>query len=130
MKIQGLLALLPVLALAACASTSHWTAAGGNRGVGIVKLSYQYPESQPLSLSEAQAGQLAANRCNVWGYSQADAIPGQVRECSDTDGGSCKLWTVTREYQCSGDGTMAHRTDENAGEGSVSAHLTPLRIAR
>lgn len=130
MNSRILISLVPILALTACASNSHWTAAGGNRDVGIVKLSYQYPESQPPSISDAQGEQLAANRCTVWGYSQADAIPGQVRECSEADGGSCSLWTVTREYQCSGDATLAHRTDENGAEGNVSARLTPLRIAR
>ncbi len=126
MNSKLLLSLLPIFALTACVSTKHWTAAGGNRDEGIVKLSYQYPESQPLALSDAQAEQLAENRCNVWGYAHADVIPGQVRECSETEGGSCALWTVTREYQCTRDDQMAGRgVDEN-----VSAQLTRLRAAR
>ncbi len=138
MNSKNLVSLLPLLMLTGCVSTQHWTAAGGNRDAGIVKLSYQYPESQPVELSDAQAEQLADNRCNVWGYAQADVIPGQVRECGGTDGGRCSLWTVTREYQCSGDALTArqaaqqgaHPTAKGSAEGNVSARLTPYRVAR
>jgi hypothetical protein len=125
-----LLVILPVLALTACATTREWSASGGNRNEGIVKLSYQYPQFQQPALSDAKAAQLAENRCNVWGFARADVIPGQVRECSETDGGDCTLWTVTREYQCSGDAKMARQADEGGGDGAVSTRLAPYRVAR
>jgi hypothetical protein len=120
---KTLLALIPVFALTACASTQEWNAAGGDREQGIVKVSYQYSEYQRPSLSEQQAGNIAENRCNLWGYAHADFIPGQLRECSVTDGGNCTLWKVTREYQCTaGDAKMAGRGAEGV--------IAPLRLAR
>ncbi|HEU4591731.1 MAG TPA: YecR family lipoprotein [Steroidobacteraceae bacterium] len=88
--------------LSACASTQKWSAAGGNRQQGVVRLSYQYPEFRQPQVSDVQAGKLAQSRCNAWGYRHAEPIEGQVRQCANKDGGNCNLWTVTREYQCSG----------------------------
>jgi hypothetical protein len=51
-------------------------------------------------MSDAEAEKLALNRCNSWGYQQAEPIEGQVRQCSNTDDGNCNLWMVTREFQC------------------------------
>jgi len=90
------------LVLSACASTQRWSPAGGNRQQGVVRLSYHYPEFRQPQVSDAQAEKLALSRCNSWGYRHADPIDGQVRQCANMDGGNCDLWTVTREYQCSG----------------------------
>jgi hypothetical protein len=126
---KALLLLVPALALAGCATTEEWAAEGGNREQGIVEVSYEYPEFQQSIVDEAQAQQIARSRCNVWGYAHADFIPGQVRECSSKDGGNCTFWKVTRLYQCSGDAQMADRAAGEA-DGSVSARLTPSRLAR
>jgi len=104
-SIQRLI-LLPtilVLALSACVSTRQWTATGGSREAGLVRVSYQYPEFHQPDLSDAQAMVLAENRCEAWGYKRAEPVAGLVRECSNMDAGNCDLWTVTREFQCSAD---------------------------
>jgi YecR-like lipoprotein len=93
---------LLLLQLAACASTQQWSAAGGDRQQGVVRLAYEYPEFHQPAVSEAQAEALALNRCNSWGYRKVEPIAGQVRECANVDDGNCNLWTVTREFQCSG----------------------------
>lgn len=101
---------LLVLQLAACASTQHWSAAGGDRQHGVVRLSYEYPEFHQPTMSEAQAEATALNRCNSWGYRKVEAIAGQVRQCANVDDGNCNLWTVTREFQCSdGVASLANR---------------------
>lgn len=92
-----------IFAVAGCASTPKWSSAGGNRQAGLVRLSYQYPEYRQPEISDAQAEQLALNRCHAWGYEQADPLAGQIRQCANMDGGNCDLWTVTREYQCKTD---------------------------
>ena len=96
--------LLPSLllaCLAGCASTQKWSAAGGNREQGLVRVAYEYPEFHQPEMSARQAEALALDRCNAWGYSKAEPIEGQIRQCANVDDGNCNLWSVTREFQCS-----------------------------
>ena len=95
-----LIPALLMLALTACASTQKWASAGGDREAGVVRLSYEYAEFHQPEMSDAEAAQLALDRCNAWGYRQAEPIAGQVRQCANMDDGNCNLWSVTREYQC------------------------------
>jgi hypothetical protein len=96
-----------VLGLGACVSTRHWSPSGGSKEAGLVRVSYQYPEFHQPDLSDVQAMVLAENRCEAWGYKRAEPVAGLVRECSNMDAGNCNLWTVTREFQCRGDGEDA-----------------------
>jgi hypothetical protein len=99
-----------LLGLTACASTQKWTSAGGNREDGVVRLSYEYAEFRQPEMSDTEAAALALNRCNTWGYKQAEPIAGQLRQCANMEDGNCTLWTVTREYQCKdGDVSYASR---------------------
>ena len=99
-----------MLALVGCATTEKWAAAGGDRGTGVVRVSYEYPESHQPQMSEAQAQKLALSRCNAWGYRKVEPIEGQVRECANMEDGNCDLWSVTREFQCTdGSGSYASR---------------------
>jgi hypothetical protein len=103
------IAILPIfLALAACASAPQWNPADSSRDLAVARVSYEYTISNEPTLSDAQAFELAQNRCKAWGYSNAEMIPGELRDCSVEDEGSCGLWKVTREYQCSGEGAYAH----------------------
>jgi hypothetical protein len=102
-KLTMLILPLSLMALGGCVSTKQWSASGGDREHGLVRVAYQYPEFKQPTLSDAQAEQLAESRCNAWGYKRAEPIAGQIRECSNKDDGNCDLWTVTREYQCSSD---------------------------
>jgi hypothetical protein len=93
--------------LAGCATGKQWNVSGGDRKAGVVRISYEYPEFKEPTLSDADAAELAAHRCDLWGYEGAQPIPGQVRQCSNMDGNNCDLWRVTREFQCvrgAGDG--------------------------
>ncbi len=91
------------IALAGCSTSKHWIVSGGDRQAGLVRISYEYPEFKEPTLSERQAAELAANRCDLWGFDEAEPIAGQVRQCSNMDGTNCDLWRVTREYQCTRD---------------------------
>jgi YecR-like lipoprotein len=102
------------LALAGCVSTKQWTSTGGDKEAGLVRMSYQYPEFQQPDISDDQATVLAASRCEAWGYERAEPVAGLVRECSNMEAGNCDLWTVTREFQCSG----------HYGDASVAARLS------
>ena len=96
-----------LLNLAGCATTQGWGVSGGNREHGVVRLSYEYPEFHQPEVSDEQALKIAVSRCNGWGYSAAEPIDGQLRQCSNKDGSNCNLWTVTREYQCTANGSYA-----------------------
>ena len=97
-----LLALVAITAaFAGCTSSRQWTESQGNREMGVVRVSYEFPEFQEPVVSDEQASRLALNRCELWGYDQAEPIAGQLRQCSNMDNGDCDLWKVTREFQCS-----------------------------
>lgn len=92
-----------LVGLSACASTREWSAAGGNRESGLVRVSYQYSEFHQPDVSDAQAMELAEHRCEAWGFKHAEPVAGLVRECSNKQGGDCDMWKVTREFQCRAD---------------------------
>ncbi len=101
---------LLLVGLGGCATTEKWSAAGGDREQGLVKVSYEYPEFHQPEMSDTQAESLALNRCNDWGFAKAEPIAGQIRQCANVEGGNCTLWTVTREFQCGdGEGHFATR---------------------
>jgi len=69
--------LAPVLAaLAGSATTLDWTAAGGSRADGVVRLSCEYGELQLPRLDEGQAVALATRHCRAWGYSGSAGLRG------------------------------------------------------
>lgn len=92
--------------LSGCAVTKNWEATGGSRADGVVRLSYEFGEMQKANLSEQQAIGLAAQRCRTWGYTGAEAFGGVTRRCAQPGGlGGCATWQVTKEYQCTGNGS-------------------------
>jgi hypothetical protein len=95
-----LTAAAALLGLGGCATTEQWGVSGGNRELGVVRVSYEYPEFHQPEMSDEQALQAAINRCNGWGYKDAEPIEGQLRQCGNKSGSNCDLWVVTREYQC------------------------------
>lgn len=106
----GLVFLLSIsLGLGACASHREWSATGGSRSEGVVRLTHEYGRSETADVSADQADMLALNRCQTWGYRDAEAFGGQTRSCTAKDGASCELWKVTREYQCTGQPATAAR---------------------
>jgi hypothetical protein len=94
--------------LAGCATGKQWNVTGGEKNEGLVRVSYEFPEAREPVLSENAARQLAMSRCAGWGYDDAEPIAGQLRQCSVMDDGSCDLWQVTREYQCTREVSQAN----------------------
>lgn len=105
-KITILLAFTSIL-LAGCSTTKDWSATGGSKADGVIRLSYEFGQFEVPQLNEEQAVSLAARRCAVWGYTHAEAFGGITKHCNTTDGfGSCTNWMVTKEYQCTGSSTQ------------------------
>jgi hypothetical protein len=102
--------LIPAFSLlGACATSQHWSPAGGDRETGIVKVSYEHEGQAEPDLSESQADRMADDRCRTWGYRDAELIPGLLRSCTNESGNRCELWKVTREYQCQNGSESAGR---------------------
>jgi len=100
-------ALVASMLLAGCATTKDWSATGGSRSDGVVRLSYEVGEFERPQLSESQGIDLATRRCQTWGYTGAEAFGGVTRQCSNGGGfGGCAMWVVTKEYQCTGTGVV------------------------
>jgi len=99
--------VISALFLAGCATTKDWSATGGSRSDGTVRLSYEFGQFEKPELSEQQAVTLASQRCKTWGYTGAEAFGGQTRTCNLSSGafGNCQRWLVTKEYQCTGTGS-------------------------
>jgi hypothetical protein len=106
-KLLFLAAATALLNLAGCATSKQWAVSDSDKQQGLVRVSYEFPEFREPSVSDSQAEKLALNRCSGWGYDAAQPIPGQLRQCSNMDGGNCDLWKVTREYQCTRDVAFA-----------------------
>ncbi|WP_421168003.1 YecR family lipoprotein, partial [Aeromonas dhakensis] len=82
---------------------SRWSATGGSKADGVIRLSYEFGQFEVPQVSEEQAILLAAKRCAVWGYTNAEAFGGITKQCNMSDGfGGCSSWIVTKEYQCTG----------------------------
>jgi len=105
---QKLFIVAVMLVVAGCATTKQWTATGGSRADGVVRLSYEFGEFETPQLNEQQGTALAAQRCHTWGYSGAEAFGGSTRQCLQRGGfNDCATWQVTKEYQCTGTGNQA-----------------------
>ena len=104
-KSVGLLFIFSAMTIVGCAATKEWSATGGSRSDGTVKLSYEVGEFEKAQLSESQGLGLATQRCQTWGYSGAEAFGGVTRQCNLGGGfGGCSRWFITKEYQCTGTG--------------------------
>ena len=68
-------------------------------------------ETWPTDLLDARTIPLSHD----WGYSSAEAKAGQIRQCANMDDGNCDLWSVTREFQCTGG---------KSGEGAFVSRLS------
>jgi len=92
-----------MLALAACAVNKTLVPVGGSRADGTVKLAYEFGLFEKPRVDAASALVAARQRCQAWGYTEAEPFGGAVTQCQATNGyGNCLRTLVTIEYQCSG----------------------------
>lgn len=116
-----LLAAAVLAASSGCSTTKDWTATGGSRADGVVRLSYEVGGFEVPKLDESQAVSIATRRCSTWGFTGAEAFGGTTQQCSQPGGfGGCARWTVTKEYQCTGEGNA-----QSQGGGRVDTISVP-----
>lgn len=98
--------LVLVLGLAGCAATKVVVktpqATGGSRADGVVELSYEYRVSERIEVQWDEGLVVARQRCQAWGYSDAEAFGGQKMACQVRNGVDCLEYLVTASYQCTG----------------------------
>lgn len=85
-----------------CATAINWQPVSGSRADGVVRLAFEYGMFQSPRVDEAQALQLATQRCAVWGYTGAEAFGAATTQCTQTNQYGCARTMVTKEYQCTG----------------------------
>jgi len=100
MKTLTLVSTIVLVAISGCATQKDWSAAGGSKSDGTVRLSYQMGLFESPKVSEQQAISLATKRCSVWGYSSAEAFGAEVKSCNNQASNGCNSWLITKEYQC------------------------------
>lgn len=106
MKAAFVLAM--TLALTGCAVQKDWSATGGSRSDGVVRLSYEVAEMEKAIVDEKQAVAIATRRCSAWGYTGAEAFGGATSQCVQAGQlSSCGNKRVTKEYQCTGQAPAA-----------------------
>lgn len=93
---------ITALGITGCATPVNWAATGGSRSDGTVKLSYQYGAFQQPVVNNQQGVDLASQKCQAWGYTNAEPFGGATRVCIDSNQYGCDAWRVTAEFQCLG----------------------------
>jgi hypothetical protein len=79
-------------------------ATGGSRADGTVNLSYEYGMFQKPIVNTQLAQVNAAQKCQAWGYTDAQAFGGGLRQCEERNEYGCIRTLVTVTYQCTGAG--------------------------
>jgi hypothetical protein len=103
-KLATLAACAALLTVAACATAKTYTATGGSRSDGTVRLSYEVGMLEVPTVDEAQGLSIARQRCATWGYSGAEAFGGVTSQCTAMSSSGCMTTLITKEYQCTGTG--------------------------
>ncbi|EKX9690830.1 hypothetical protein I9Y19_005284 [Citrobacter freundii] len=94
---------LIAFALSGCAVQKEMVPVGGSKADGTVRMGYTHGAFEVPKVNMLKAQDLAAKRCQIWGYTSAEPFGGQTTTCSQTDGfGGCNITNVFVDYQCTG----------------------------
>lgn len=87
--------------LAGCAVQKELVPTGGSKADGIVELSYEFGGFDVPKVDEEQGAKAAKQRCEKWGYKDAEKFGGRKQVCNLYGGiGGCAQYLVTIQYQC------------------------------
>lgn len=96
-------ALASVLAVSGCSVNKPFYATGGSRADGTVDMAYDTAYMVTPVVNYGQAENIAAQKCRVWGYKDAESFGGKVENCYQRNGyGNCLRGQVIVKYQCLG----------------------------
>ena len=128
MKKSTILALISAMVLTACQTANpNQVAVGGSRADGTVKIAYEQPEMSNASPTMEAGRKLAAQRCQRWGYADAEAFGGATRTCIRRPGfwTNCMTYQITFEFQCTGG--QAEMMN-NAYYGNQPVYVQPIYV--
>ena len=105
--------LIPIAALmfalaatGGCAVKKSFYANGGSRADGTVDMAYDFAQFEQPVVNMDQAHEIAAQKCRVWGYQDAEMFGGKRQHCNQFNGyGTCIAGQVVIQYQCIGTGS-------------------------
>ncbi len=97
-----ILLVLFVVSLAGCATPKQWSAIGGSRADGTVRLAFEYGAFEKPQFEQGQGVQLATERCRAWGYTGSEAFGGARQQCTTRNQYGCVAWRVFADFQCTG----------------------------
>lgn len=90
------------IALSGCAVEKELVPTGGSRSDGTVELSYTFGSFQQPKVDFEQGRHAASQRCQAWGYNDAEPFGGQKSQCQASNQYGCVETLVTIQYQCIG----------------------------
>jgi len=99
LRTASIAVILSVL-FSGCAVTKVPQPTGGSKADGTVHLSYEYGSFEQPTVDEEAALRKAQQRCQAWGYDDADAFGGAVEQCQQSNQYGCTRYFVTMTYQC------------------------------
>ncbi len=114
-KISSVVLMLFLIFNAGCAKKvlKTWESSGGSRADGTVDVAYIFnPQAEIPQSSEAQARDVAVEKCRFWGYAEAEPFGLVKKRCQQMYyhpmiGPTCLEMVVTRTFQCLGRGDTA-----------------------
>lgn len=101
MKKYSVIFVIVALNISGCATPKEWSAIGGSRSDGVVRLAFEYRFGEKPVLDKQQGLDLAKTKCLAWGFKDAEAFGAATKKCNGNPN-DCRDWLVTKEYQCLG----------------------------
>ena len=105
-------AIICAAVLTSCSQTAVTrvpVATAGSKADGTIQLAYERKATETVTVDWAVAEQNALERCQSWGYSQAEAFAGETTQCVEMGAGlwvngavpgACAKEMVYKHYQC------------------------------
>lgn len=114
-KLAALPLIFVVIFCVGCAKKvlKTWESSGGSRADATVDVAYIYnPQAEIPQTSEAQARDVAVEKCRFWGYTEAEPFGLSKKRCQQMHfqpfvGPVCLEMMVTQTFQCLGRGDSA-----------------------
>lgn len=96
------LAIVSISLLSSCAlrTEREFQIFAGNKHTGIVELALDYDTREIPQVKTEQPEELALQRCQMWGYSQAQPIAAPEESCIQNNGSRCLRARLRIQYQC------------------------------
>ena len=101
-KFKLVVAAIIAATAAACATAKELVPVGGSRADGTVQLAFDYGGFEKPVVDGAAALVTATQRCQAWGYKNAEAFGGAQQQCTASNQYGCMAYRVTVSYQCTG----------------------------